>query len=82
MGHALEKLPAWPRMMKRATAAAFCDLSEAEFEREVAAARLPLPVKLGNTDHWSHAQLEHAIARIEGTVANDWRSTASHYAER
>ena len=32
MGLALEKLPAWPRMMKRATAAAFCDLSEAERE--------------------------------------------------
>lgn len=82
MGLALEKLPHWPRMMKRATAAAFCDLSEAEFEREVAAGRLPMPVKLGNTDHWSHQHLDDAIQRLSGAVANDWRSTSRHYAAK
>ena len=82
MGLALEKLPAWPRMMKRATAAAFCDLSEAEFDREVAAGRLPIPVKLGRADHWSHQHLVDALAKIEGAVANDWRQRANHYAQR
>jgi len=69
-------------MMKRATAAAFCDLSEAEFDREVACGRLPMPVKFGSKDHWSHQHLVDAIAKIEGTVANDWRSSARHYVER
>jgi hypothetical protein len=82
MGLALEKLPHWPRMMKRATAAAFCDLSEAEFEREVAAGRLPMPVKFGSADHWSQQHLEDAVQRLTGEVANDWRKSASHYAPR
>lgn len=79
---AMEKLPAWPRMMRRATAAAFCDLSQAEFEREVAAGRLPMPVKLGNADHWSQQHLNDAIAQIEGAVANDWRAGSRHYGQR
>lgn len=84
MGLALAKMPTWPRMMKRATAAAFCDLSEAEFEREVAAGRLPMPIpgRFGNAPHWSQQHLLDALAKIEGTAANDWRSTARHYVER
>ena len=41
-----------PHMMKRTTAAAYCDLSVAAFEREVAAGTLPMPVMLGNREHW------------------------------
>lgn len=42
---------AWPRMLKRKTAAQYCDLSEAAFEREVVAGRLPAPVMLGGREH-------------------------------
>ena len=33
-------VPFWPRMMKRATACAYLDLSAAEMEREIAPGRL------------------------------------------
>jgi len=42
----------WPRMLKRKTAAQYCDLSEAAFEKEVIAGRLPAPVMLGGREHW------------------------------
>jgi hypothetical protein len=65
--------PYWPAMMKRATAARYCELTVPEFEREVAAATLPLPVKLGNHDHWSRVGLDRALALLTGDVEEDWR---------
>lgn len=67
-------LPHWPGMMKRGLAARYCDLSVAEFEREIVEGRLPLPVKLGNSEHWSKARLDEALDRIAGASANDWRA--------
>lgn len=69
-----------PRMMTRGRAAHYCDLSEAEFEREVAAGRLPLPVKLGKKEHWSRVALEEAIERMTGEAAGDWRKEQPLYA--
>jgi predicted DNA-binding transcriptional regulator AlpA len=60
-------------MMRRQLAARYCDLSVAEFEREVADGRLPMPVRLGNSEHWSKAALDAALERIAG-ASNDWRS--------
>jgi len=57
---------AWPRAMKRANAAAYCDLSESAFEREVLEGRLPQPVKLGNRDHWCKNALDAALDHITG----------------
>lgn len=65
--------PSWPGMMKRATAAAYCELSVAEFEREVNEGRLPLPVMLGRSEHWSRRRLDEALDRLSGG-ADDWRS--------
>lgn len=57
-------------MMKRATAAAYCDLSESAFIGEVAAGRLPAPVDFGGRDHWFRPALDKALAAIAGlTVA-------------
>lgn len=56
----------WPRMMRKATAARYCDLSEAAFEREINAGRLPCPVKLGNREHWCRNALDKALDRITG----------------
>lgn len=64
---------AWPGMMKRATAANYCDLSVAEFEREVLAGRLPAPVKFGRHEHWSKAQIDKCLAILTGEADNDWR---------
>lgn len=56
----------WPHMMKRKTAAEYCDLSEAAFEREVLAGRLPCAIKLGERDHWLRPALDKALARLAG----------------
>jgi hypothetical protein len=66
-------LPHWPAAMKRSLAARYCDLSVAEFEREIADGRLPMPVKLGNSEHWSKLQLDKALEKI-ASGSNDWRT--------
>lgn len=65
--------PGWPRMMKKATAARYCDLSTADFTREVAAGRLPLGIMLGNAEHWDRHQLDDELNRLTGQV-QDWRN--------
>lgn len=56
----------WPRMMRRRTAAEYVDMTEAAFEREVLAGRLPSPVLLGGRDHWSQLALDRGLARLTG----------------
>lgn len=73
-------VPFWPRMMKRATACAYLDLSAAELEREIASGRLPHPVMLGNGLHWSRSDLDDCIDRITGAKqSNDWRKASPLY---
>ena len=74
----MSALPHWPAMMKRALAARYCDLSVAEFEREIAEGRLPMPVKLGNAEHWSKAKLDAALEKLTGG-AEDWREKLKLY---
>lgn len=69
-----------PRMMTRARASHYCDLSEQAFEREIAAGRLPPPIKLGGRDHWSRVSLDESLAQIAGEAANDWRKEQPLYA--
>lgn len=70
----MRRLPDWPRMMKRTTVCAYLDVSAAELEREIAAGRLPLPVKVGNADHWSRAAIDASIEKLAGESAfDDWR---------
>ena len=56
----------WPAMMRRKTAAEYCDLSEAAFEREVIAGSLPTPISLGGRDHWLQKSLDTALLRLAG----------------
>ncbi len=58
----------WPRMMKRATAAQYCELSVAGFEREIAAGRLPGPVILDGREHWCIRALDKALDQITGVT--------------
>lgn len=71
--------PHWPRMLKRTTACAYLDLSAAEFEREITAGRLPGPVMLGNTEHWSRTQLDAHLERLTGESLPDWRRSSPLY---
>lgn len=56
----------WPEMMRRKTAAEYCDLSEPAFEREVAAGRLPIGVLFGGREHWRKAALDKALDYLTG----------------
>ncbi len=70
----MNALPYWPAMMKRATAARYCEMSAAEFERHVLSGHFPMPVKLGNTERWSRLRLDQAIERLYGGGGDDWRA--------
>lgn len=65
-------------MMKVATAAAYCDMSQAAFLREVHSGNLPFPVKLGGHDHWHRPSLDADLVRMSGT-AEDWRASSPIY---
>lgn len=70
--------PYWPAMMLRKTAAAYCDMSEAAFEREVASGTLPMPVIFGGKPHWHRDQIDQHLADIAGV--GDWRASSNLYA--
>lgn len=72
-------MPHWPAMMRQALAARYCDLSVAEFERQVAAGRLPCPLSIGSVERWSKGQLDKALAAIAGDIDDDWRSGSPLY---
>lgn len=57
----------WPRMMKRKTAAEYLDMTEAAFEREIVAGRLPAGVMLGGREHWRQDAIDAALDRLSGT---------------
>lgn len=57
----------WPAMLKRKTAAEYVDMSEAAFEREIIAGRLPAGVIFGGREHWSREAIDRALAALTGT---------------
>ena len=64
----------WPRMMKRKTAAEYLDMTEAAFEREIVAGRLPAGVMLGGREHWRKDAIDAAIDRLSGSSDEpDWQ---------
>lgn len=77
MGRAL---PDWPRLMRRDLAAAYVDMSAAEFDRAVASATLPGPHLIGDKERWSRAELDGHLERLTGEgSAPDWRTKAKLY---
>tara|TARA_R110000824_G_scaffold138933_3_gene303864 strand:+ start:711 stop:923 length:213 start_codon:yes stop_codon:yes gene_type:complete len=68
--------------MLRRTAAAYCDVSEAAFEREVAVGRLPQPVIFGGKEHWDRRAIEAAIDALTGGSVKDWRDDSPLYKNR
>lgn len=73
--------PDWPRMMRRRTAALYCDLKAEAFEREVACGRLPAPVLLGGEEHWSRPALDNALDRLIGEEKAAWRKKSRLFNE-
>lgn len=70
----MSDLPNWPLVMRRSRAAAFCDLSAAQFEREVMVGRLPQPMMLGGTPHWHREAIREALDLMAGRGGvPDWR---------
>ncbi len=75
----VREYPYPPRMMTRARASHYCDLSEAEFEREVAAGTLPSPIMLGKRPHWSRKDLDERLDSLGSGVTHDWRANCNLY---
>lgn len=71
-----------PRMMTKPRAAHWCDLSTAEFEREVAAGNLPGAIMLGNKPLWSRKDLDEWLDKLASGEAADWRATSNFYRKR
>lgn len=66
--------PDWPRLMKRPTAARYCDMTSAAFEREVMTGRLPTPQMFEDGERWDRVSLDEALDRLFGrTGKRDWR---------
>jgi prophage regulatory protein len=63
------RFPDWPEMMRQRTAAAYLDLSESAFIREVYRGTLPNPVLLGGRQSWNRQQLDGAVARLLASQA-------------
>ena len=75
-----DRSPDWPRMMRRATAAAYLDLSVPVFERAVSGGDLPLPVVFAGKDSWCRQQIDSAIDRLLKEPVIDWRAKSPIYA--
>lgn len=58
----------WPGMMRRRTAAEYCDMSEAAFEREIVSGRLPAGIMFGGREHWRKEAIDAAFDRMAGTT--------------
>lgn len=64
-------IAAWPALMKRKTAAEYLDMSEAAFEREMLAGRLPMPVVVGGREHWRRDAIDKALDLLSGSTVQD-----------
>ena len=58
------RFPDWPELMRQRTAAAYLDLSESAFIREVYRGILPYPIVLGGRQSWSRQELDSSIAKL------------------
>lgn len=68
----------WPAMMLRKTAAAYVELSEAAFEREIIAGNLPAAITFGGKPHWHRKELDAYLDKLTGT-GGDWRTESALY---
>lgn len=71
-------------MLRRSSAAAYLDMSEKAFEREVANGRLPQPVMLGGSKHWCRNAMDKALDQLTGAepVPDYLREFEARYARK
>lgn len=69
-----------PRLMKKSTAAAYCDMSDAAFDRAVSAGHIPMPLQLGKIKYWHRPAIDAALDALAG-LDNDWRKESPLYAQ-
>lgn len=72
-----DKLPYWPALMLRKTAAAYLDMSEPALEREVISGRLPMPILFGGKHRWQRDEIDRYLADLAG--GGDWRASSNLY---
>lgn len=77
----IDRIPNWPAMMTRQFAADYCCLSIAQFEREIIAGRLPIPMKLGGRESWHRKTIDEYLERLVKGDAYDWRRDSPIYAD-
>jgi hypothetical protein len=65
--------------MLRRTAAAYLDMPETAFEREVASLRLPMPLLIGGKERWDRRAIDAAIDKFTGERPHNWRREAKFY---
>lgn len=59
----------WSRMLRRSKAAAYLDMSEAAFQKEVDRGTIPEPVELDGGKRWCRHAIDKAIDRLTGADA-------------
>jgi hypothetical protein len=66
--------------MRRQNAAAYCDLSPGDFDKAVAAGRLPPAISIVGVKLWNRAQLDEMLDGAAGVGgAADWRQQQPLY---
>ena len=71
--------PDWPRMMRKSTAAAYLDITDAAFQRAVDSGQLPQPVEFGGTKLWSRPAIDLVCEGVAGDGPYDWRKHSNFY---
>jgi predicted DNA-binding transcriptional regulator AlpA len=66
--------------MRRETAAMYCDMTPAQFIREVDTNRMPQPIVLGGREMWSRVAIDETVNRLTGDGIPDWRAKSKLYA--
>lgn len=74
-------VPGWPAMMRRVTAAAYLDMSEAELERGVISGQIPMPIKIIDRERWSRHHIDEAVRLATSEVTADWRKSSKLYSD-
>lgn len=74
-------MPDWPALMGRPLAARYCDMSPREFEGEVVAGHLPIPIATDAGERWRRVDIDQALERLAGGAVPDWRTGSKAYAQ-
>jgi hypothetical protein len=67
--------------MQRTTAANYCDMTPAEFERAVVGGSLPDPIMRNGGERWHRRSLDEAFERMAGNAEPAWRGKSKLHAQ-